>query len=115
MTTHRTVTVSSVESTMASDSGCQCQSAGFSTWNDALIEQAGRFVEAQLDVFEGSSSGYLCGGLRMRSSRIPSLVGGILGSVGRGRRGRGEGRRELCPRRFEGSMSCIHFSVTDML
>jgi glucan 1,3-beta-glucosidase len=28
-------------------------------WNDALIEQARMFVEAQLDVFESSSSGYL--------------------------------------------------------
>jgi glucan 1,3-beta-glucosidase len=44
--------------TSCSDPGCQCQSADFSTWNDALIEQARMFVEAQLDVFERSSSGY---------------------------------------------------------
>ncbi|PVH76801.1 glycoside hydrolase family 5 protein [Cadophora sp. DSE1049] len=38
--------------------GCQCQSAPFDDWNDGMVEQVRRFVEAQLDVFESSSSGY---------------------------------------------------------
>jgi glucan 1,3-beta-glucosidase len=44
--------------TSCSVSGCQCQSADFDHWNDAMIEQVRRYVEAQLDVFESSSSGY---------------------------------------------------------
>jgi glucan 1,3-beta-glucosidase len=49
---------STTAGTSCSVSGCQCQSADFSDWNDNMIEQVRRFVEAQLDVFESSSSGY---------------------------------------------------------
>ncbi|KAH8598100.1 glycoside hydrolase superfamily [Bisporella sp. PMI_857] len=44
--------------TSCSTSGCQCQSAGIEKWNDKMIEQVRRYVEAQLDTFESSSSGY---------------------------------------------------------
>jgi glucan 1,3-beta-glucosidase len=50
---------STTAGTSCSAPGCQCQSAGFSTWNDALKEQARRFMEAQLDVFESGGSGYV--------------------------------------------------------
>ena len=49
---------STTAGTSCSVSGCQCQSADFDDWNDAMIEQVRRFVEAQMDVFESSSSGY---------------------------------------------------------
>lgn len=49
---------STTKGTSCSVEGCQCQSADFSTWNDAMIEQVRKFVEAQLDTFEASSSGY---------------------------------------------------------
>ena len=49
---------STTAGTSCSVSGCQCQSADFSTWNSGMVEQVRRFVEAQLDVFEGSTSGY---------------------------------------------------------
>lgn len=49
---------STTAGTSCSVSGCQCQSADFSTWNDKLIEQTRRFVEAQLDAFEEGTSGY---------------------------------------------------------
>ncbi|KAI9746475.1 MAG: hypothetical protein M1818_000188 [Claussenomyces sp. TS43310] len=49
---------STIAGTSCSTAGCQCQSADFSSWNDGMIEQVRRFVEAQLDVFESSSSGY---------------------------------------------------------
>lgn len=44
--------------TSCSTNGCQCQSAGFDKWNEKMVEQVRRFVEAQLDVFESSTSGY---------------------------------------------------------
>ena len=44
--------------TSCSVAGCQCQSADFSDWNADMIAQVRMFVEAQLDVFETSSSGY---------------------------------------------------------
>ncbi|TVY67446.1 Glucan 1,3-beta-glucosidase [Lachnellula suecica] len=44
--------------TSCTTANCQCQSASFDDWNDAMIEQVRRYVEAQLDVFESSSSGY---------------------------------------------------------
>lgn len=49
---------STTAGTSCSVDGCQCQSAPFDDWNDAMKEQVRRYVEAQLDVFEGSSSGY---------------------------------------------------------
>ena len=49
---------STTAGTSCSVSGCQCQSADFSTWNDAMVEQVRKYIEAQLDVFESSSSGY---------------------------------------------------------
>ncbi|KAI9726002.1 MAG: hypothetical protein M1834_009450 [Cirrosporium novae-zelandiae] len=44
--------------TSCSTDGCQCESADVSDWNDNMVEQVRRFVEAQLDVFESSTSGY---------------------------------------------------------
>lgn len=44
--------------TSCSIEGCQCQSADFDDWNEELIMQVRMFVEAQLDVFESSTSGY---------------------------------------------------------
>jgi len=38
--------------------GCQCQSADMDSWNDNMIKQVRMFVEAQMDVFENSGSGY---------------------------------------------------------
>jgi glucan 1,3-beta-glucosidase len=38
--------------------GCQCQDAGMDNWNDAMVEWIGKFVEAQLDVFEENTHGY---------------------------------------------------------
>ncbi|KAH0563473.1 hypothetical protein GP486_001957 [Trichoglossum hirsutum] len=38
--------------------GCQCQSASVDSWNDNMIAQIRKYVEAQLDVFEQNSSGY---------------------------------------------------------
>lgn len=49
-------------STMAGTScsvyGCQCQGDPIESWNERMVEQVGRYVEAQLDTFEASSSGY---------------------------------------------------------
>jgi glucan 1,3-beta-glucosidase len=49
---------STTAGTSCSTSGCQCQSADFDSWNPKMVEQVRRFVEAQMDVFESSSSGY---------------------------------------------------------
>jgi len=49
---------STTAGTSCSVSGCQCQSADFSDWNSGMIEQVRKFVEAQLDVYESSTSGY---------------------------------------------------------
>jgi glucan 1,3-beta-glucosidase len=49
---------STTAGTSCSTSGCQCQVEDFSKWNKNMIEQVRRFVEAQLDVFESSTSGY---------------------------------------------------------
>lgn len=49
---------STTAGTSCSTEGCQCQSVPFDDWNDGMIEQVRRYVEAQLDVFESSSSGY---------------------------------------------------------
>jgi glucan 1,3-beta-glucosidase len=49
---------STTAGTSCSVEGCQCQSVDFDKWNKGMIEQVRRFVEAQLDVFESSSSGY---------------------------------------------------------
>lgn len=38
--------------------GCQCQGDPIESWNEQMVEQAGRYVEAQLDTFEAHSSGY---------------------------------------------------------
>jgi glucan 1,3-beta-glucosidase len=50
--------------TTCSVSGCQCQSAPFHEWNDVMVEQVRKYVEAQLDVFEASSSGYFMWSLK---------------------------------------------------
>jgi len=39
-------------------SGCQCQNVPIAYWNAPMIEQVRRFVEAQMDVFQASTSGY---------------------------------------------------------
>ncbi|MCJ1373579.1 hypothetical protein MMC20_004807 [Loxospora ochrophaea] len=49
---------STTAGTSCSTAGCQCQSAPLSQWNSQMTEQVRKFVEAQLDVFEQSSSGY---------------------------------------------------------
>jgi glucan 1,3-beta-glucosidase len=49
---------SSTPGTSCSVDGCQCQSTDFGSWNDGMIQQVRKFVEAQLDVFEASTSGY---------------------------------------------------------
>lgn len=38
--------------------GCQCQGDPIESWNEQMVEQAGKYVEAQLDTFEANSSGY---------------------------------------------------------
>ena len=43
--------------TSCSTEGCQCATSDPSTWNDALVEQVRRYVEAQLDAYE-SGDGY---------------------------------------------------------
>jgi glucan 1,3-beta-glucosidase len=93
---------STTASTLCSVAGCQCQSADFGTWNNALIQQVRRFVEAQLDVFESSTSGYFMwaakgpggwgflNGIGNVSFQIRSLAGSILGNVGEIRGEQGE-------------------------
>ncbi|KAL5319971.1 hypothetical protein ACEPPN_013030 [Leptodophora sp. 'Broadleaf-Isolate-01'] len=49
---------STTAGTSCSTYGCQCQSAPFDDWNEGMVEQVRRYVEAQLDVFESSTSGY---------------------------------------------------------
>ncbi|KAK9456929.1 glycoside hydrolase superfamily [Dipodascopsis uninucleata] len=41
-----------------SEDGCQCTSDDPSTWNVTLLDYMRRFVEAQMDVFEGNGTGY---------------------------------------------------------
>jgi glucan 1,3-beta-glucosidase len=57
---------STIASMSCSVPNCQCQSANFGIWNDALIKQAQWLVEAQLDICESSSSGFLYGRRRGR-------------------------------------------------
>lgn len=38
--------------------GCQCQGDPIESWNEQMVEQTGKYVEAQLDTFEENSSGY---------------------------------------------------------
>lgn len=38
--------------------GCQCQGDPIGRWKPAMVEQVRRYVEAQLDTFEKSTSGY---------------------------------------------------------
>lgn len=49
---------STTPGTSCSTEGCQCQSGDFFKLNTKSIEQIRRYVEAQLDVFESSTSGY---------------------------------------------------------
>lgn len=49
---------STTAGTSCSVYGCQCQSDPIESWNERMVEQVGRYVEAQLDTFEASSSGY---------------------------------------------------------
>lgn len=44
--------------TSCSGDGCQCTSADTTTWNTNLIEQARRYVEAQLDTYEANANAY---------------------------------------------------------
>ncbi|OCK80173.1 glycoside hydrolase family 5 protein [Lepidopterella palustris CBS 459.81] len=45
--------------TSCSTSGCQCEaSLPVDQWNDGLVQQVRRYVEAQLDIWEANSSGY---------------------------------------------------------
>ncbi|TVY39426.1 Glucan 1,3-beta-glucosidase [Lachnellula subtilissima] len=55
---------STTSGTSCTITGCQCQADSFSTWNDAMIAQVRKYVEAQLDVFEASSSGYFAWSLK---------------------------------------------------
>jgi glucan 1,3-beta-glucosidase len=49
---------STTAGTSCSTAGCQCQVAPFDSWSDNMVQQVRRYVEAQLDTFESSSSGY---------------------------------------------------------
>ncbi|TVY55963.1 Glucan 1,3-beta-glucosidase [Lachnellula cervina] len=55
---------STTSGTSCTITGCQCQASSFSTWNAAMIAQVRKYVEAQLDVFEASSSGYFAWSLK---------------------------------------------------
>lgn len=46
------------------ESGCQCTSDHFSSWNQTLVDIVRQYVEAQLEVFESSSSGYFMWSLK---------------------------------------------------
>ncbi|TVY49859.1 Glucan 1,3-beta-glucosidase [Lachnellula occidentalis] len=50
--------------TSCTTTGCQCQADAFGTWNAAMVAQVRKYVEAQLDVFEASSSGYFAWSLK---------------------------------------------------
>lgn len=54
--------------------GCQCQTAPFESWNDKMVAQVRRYVEAQLDTFESSTSGYF-----MWSYKAPGAWGFVNG------------------------------------
>ncbi|KAI9049285.1 hypothetical protein LZ554_007131 [Drepanopeziza brunnea f. sp. 'monogermtubi'] len=58
--------------------GCQCQHEPIREWNKGMVEQVRRYVEAQLDVFESSSSGYF-----MWSAKAPGGWG-YLNGIGAG-------------------------------
>jgi glucan 1,3-beta-glucosidase len=49
---------STTPGTSCSTPGCQCQSADYKTWNEPMVAQTRRYVEAQLDAYESSTSGY---------------------------------------------------------
>ncbi|KAI9791942.1 MAG: exo-1,3-beta-glucanase [Peltula sp. TS41687] len=49
---------STTPGTSCSVPGCQCQIADPNAWNSNMIEQVRRYVEAQLDTYESSTSGY---------------------------------------------------------
>ena len=55
-------------------SGCQCSSDKFETWKDPLVQQVRRYVEAQLDTFEGGANGYF-----MWSYKAPGAWGFMNG------------------------------------
>lgn len=61
-----------------STSGCQCQSTDFSQWNEVTIEQVRRYVEAQLDTFERSASGYFNGVLRDLGGFLNGIANGAI-------------------------------------
>ncbi|KAK9489898.1 glycoside hydrolase superfamily [Lipomyces doorenjongii] len=44
--------------TSCSEDGCQCTSDDSSQWSQQLVDVVRSFVEAQMDVFEGNSTGY---------------------------------------------------------
>ncbi|KAK9331492.1 glycoside hydrolase superfamily [Lipomyces starkeyi] len=44
--------------TSCSEDGCQCTSDDSSNWSQQLVDVVRSFVEAQMDVFEGNSTGY---------------------------------------------------------
>ncbi|ODQ54536.1 glycoside hydrolase, partial [Saitoella complicata NRRL Y-17804] len=49
---------STIAGTSCSEDGCQCESADSRTWSAGLIAQLRRFNEAQMDVWEETTSGY---------------------------------------------------------
>jgi glucan 1,3-beta-glucosidase len=69
---------STTPGTECSADGCQCQSVPFDQWNEKMIEQVRRFIEAQLDTFEANASGYF-----MWSAKGPGGWG-FLNLIGNG-------------------------------
>jgi len=69
---------STTPGTSCSTSGCQCQSGDFFKLNNLMIEQMRRYVEAQLEVFESSTSGYF-----MWAAKGPGGLG-FLNGIERG-------------------------------
>ncbi|KAI6716346.1 glucan 1:3-beta-glucosidase I/II [Diplocarpon mali] len=49
---------STIAGTECTTEGCQCVSAPIEEWNEQVVGQVRRFIEAQLDVYEGSTSGH---------------------------------------------------------
>lgn len=59
---------SSAAGTSCSTTGCQCATDAPSTWSPVLRAQMRRYVEAQLDAFERSTSGWFYWNFKMASS-----------------------------------------------
>ncbi|EKD17966.1 Major exo-1,3-beta-glucanase of the cell wall, involved in cell wall beta-glucan assembly [Drepanopeziza brunnea f. sp. 'multigermtubi' MB_m1] len=65
---------STIAGASCSVAGCQCQHEPIREWNKDMVEEVRRYVEAQLDVFESSSSGYF-----MWSAKAPGGWGYLNG------------------------------------